>query len=95
MTAPDKVSIEHIHEAISEIESYVKGINKEDFLRNSLIRSATVRQFEVIGEAVKALSEELKGQCQGVHWRLWADFRNILIHLRLRCPPFYPSRMKA
>jgi uncharacterized protein with HEPN domain len=80
MKIPDRIRIEHISEAISEIESYVKGISEDDFVRNSLIRSATVRQFEVIGEAVKAISEELQGQYSEIPWRVWADFRNVLIH---------------
>lgn len=80
MKIPDRIRIEHISEAISEIESYVKGIGKEEFIQNSLIRSATVRQFEIIGEAAKAISEELQEQYSEIPWRLWADFRNVLIH---------------
>ncbi|MBF0120189.1 MAG: DUF86 domain-containing protein [Desulfobacterales bacterium] len=80
MKIQDKVRFEHISEAILEIESYVKGISEGDFVRNSLIRSATVRQFEIIGEAVKAISEELQGQYPKIPWRLWANFRNVLIH---------------
>jgi uncharacterized protein with HEPN domain len=80
MKTPDRIRIEHIDEAIAEIESYVKGIDKEEFVQNSLIRSATVRQLEIIGEAAKAISVELQEQYSDIPWRLWADFRNVLIH---------------
>ncbi len=76
----DRIRLEHISEAILEIETYVKGIDKEEFIQNSLIRSATVRQFEIIGEAAKVISEELQKQYSEIPWRLWADFRNVLIH---------------
>ncbi len=49
-------------------------------MQNSLIRSATVRQFEIIGEAARVISEELQAQYSEIPWRLWADFRNVLIH---------------
>ncbi len=80
MKIPDRIRIEHISEAILEIETYVEGIDKEEFIQNSLIRSATVRQFEIIGEAAKAISEELQEQYSEIPWRLWANFRNVLIH---------------
>ena len=80
MKIPDRIRIEHIREAILEIESYVEGIDEEEFTQNSLIRSATVRQFEIIGEAAIAVSTELQEQYAEIPWRLWADFRNVLIH---------------
>lgn len=80
MKIPDRIRIEHMSEAISEIEFYVEGIDKEEFIQNSLIRSATVKQFEIIGEAAKAISEELQEQYSEIPWRLWADFRNVLSH---------------
>ncbi len=76
----DKARIEHIKEAISEIEDYMKDIDEEGFIENSLVRSATVRQLEVIGEAAGALSIEFQIINSKVPWRLWADFRNVLIH---------------
>ena len=80
MKIPDRVRIEHIKEAILEIESFNEGLHEEDFIGNSLIHSATVRQMEIIGEAAKAVSPELKEQYPDIPWRLWADFRNVLIH---------------
>jgi uncharacterized protein with HEPN domain len=80
MKIQDKVRLEHIEEAICEIESFVKGINQAEFKRNSLVRSATIRQFEIIGEAANSVSEELQATFPEVSWRLWADFRNVLIH---------------
>jgi uncharacterized protein with HEPN domain len=62
MKTPDRIRLEHISEAISEIETYLEGVDHREFIQNSLIRSATVRQFEIIGEAAKAISEKLQDQ---------------------------------
>jgi uncharacterized protein with HEPN domain len=44
------------------------------------IRDAVVRNFEVIGEATKRLSDETKALHPEIRWRDVAGFRDILIH---------------
>jgi uncharacterized protein with HEPN domain len=39
-----------------------------------------MRNFEVIGEAVKQLSPDLRDQYADVEWRRVAGFRDVLIH---------------
>lgn len=39
-----------------------------------------MRNFEVIGEAVKQLSPDLRDQYAEVEWRRVAGFRDVLIH---------------
>lgn len=39
-----------------------------------------IRNFEIIGEAAKRLSELLRAQHENVPWRQVAGFRDILIH---------------
>ncbi len=41
---------------------------------------AVIRNFEVLGEACKYISTELKMNNPLVEWRKISDFRNILIH---------------
>lgn len=48
----DKVRLEHIMDAIVEIEKYTNGITKEEFMNNSMMRHACAKQLENIGEAV-------------------------------------------
>jgi len=48
-----------IRKAIIEIESFVSGINKDEFLSDSMISSAVLFQFTVIGEAVVHIEKEL------------------------------------
>jgi hypothetical protein len=56
----DKVRLEHIYEAILEIEIYL--VNKEfaDFMENSMMRFACIKQMEIIGEAANHISDETK-----------------------------------
>lgn len=42
----DKQRLLHILEAISEIEMYVKDAGIEEFLSNSMMRFASIKQFE-------------------------------------------------
>lgn len=42
--------------------------------------SAVIREFEIIGEAVGKLSEELKSRYPEIPWQDVKDFRNLLAH---------------
>ena len=42
--------------------------------------SAVIREFEIIGEAVGKLPQDLKEQYPTVPWQDIKDFRNVLIH---------------
>ena len=75
----DLVYLDHIREAIERIMTY-SAAGREEFFRNRMAQDATIRNFEIIGEAVKRLSDVLKDQCPEVPWRRVADFRNVLIH---------------
>ena len=39
-----------------------------------------IREFEIIGEATKNLSQEFKERFNDIEWRDIVDFRNLLIH---------------
>ena len=55
-------------------------MKREEFIWNKLVRSAVVRQLEIIGEASGSVSEELKSQYASIPWRIIKDFRNVLAH---------------
>ncbi|HNF25031.1 MAG TPA: DUF86 domain-containing protein [Leptospiraceae bacterium] len=80
MKENDEIRIRHILDAILEIESFTKEISIRNFEENRMIRNATVRSLEIIGEAVGALSEEFKTLHSEIPWQDWKDFRNVLIH---------------
>jgi uncharacterized protein with HEPN domain len=76
----DSVYLHHILDAIQKIDTYLQGIGKDEFLTNSLIQDGTIRQLEIIGEATKQLSSELRDQQSSIPWSQMAGMRDKLIH---------------
>ena len=58
----DKQRLLHIMDAITEIEQYTQGKTLDDFTSNSMMRFASIKQIEIIGEAANLISEELKNK---------------------------------
>ena len=57
----DAVYLKHILDAIDKIESYIV-VGREEFAAKSHWQDAVIRQLEVIGEATKRLSADLRGR---------------------------------
>lgn len=69
-----------IMESAQAIQEYVKGFTLEGFIHDRKTYSAVIREFEIIGEAVGKLPDEIKQQHPKVPWQDIKDFRNILTH---------------
>jgi len=76
----DKVFIGHILESIDLIQSYTERLIKEEFFSLPQVQDAVIRRLEIIGEAVKNLSSEVKQKRPDVPWRQIAGMRDVLIH---------------
>ena len=72
--------LEHITDAIKDIESFTKGLTKSQFLKNKLRQSAVIRQLEIIGEASKKLPENFREKYTEVEWKKIAGTRDKIIH---------------
>ncbi|MGE5444139.1 MAG: DUF86 domain-containing protein [Ignavibacteriales bacterium] len=64
----------------SQNRDILQGINEEEFGRNTLIQDGVIRQLEIIGEAVRRLSSELRNRHAQTPWMDIAGMRNKLIH---------------
>jgi len=80
MERDDSVYLRHILDAISRIEEYLHGIDEETFYQHYLVQDGVIRQLEIIGEATKRLSREVRVQCPNVPWQDIAGMRDKLIH---------------
>jgi len=76
----DKLYLEDINDSSEAIISYVKSLSYEQFGKDRKTVSATIREFEIIGEAVGKLSEEIKSIYAEIEWQDIKDLRNILVH---------------
>lgn len=76
----DKVRIQHILEAIHQIEDYIQNISYDNFVSNKMLVDAVVRQLEIVGEATNHLSDDIKLRYSNVEWKQIIGLRNILIH---------------
>lgn len=75
----DKLYLIHILDSINKIESYTSS-GWNEFKDNTMIQDAVIRNFEIVGEATKKLSTQLKETHPEVPWRRIAGFRDVLIH---------------
>ena len=76
----DIVYIEHILESISKIQEYSHGFTKEQFAKNDMAVDAVIRNIEIIGEASKKVSGNLKQVYFEIPWKEMAGMRDKLIH---------------
>jgi len=74
------IFIRHILENIKKIEDFSKRISKEELKNDELRKYAIVRAIEVIGEAVKNLSNEFKEKHKDIPWKEIIGTRDIMIH---------------
>ncbi|MBI1745358.1 MAG: DUF86 domain-containing protein [Acidobacteria bacterium] len=69
-----------IGEALQRIKAYVAGMTYESFVTDPKTQDAVVRNLEILGEAAKNLSDELRAKYPSVPWRSMAGARDRLIH---------------
>ncbi len=80
MTHKDLAYIEHVLEAIRDIEKSIKNFSFEDFGNTKDCKDACIRRLEIIGEAVKNISQETKNKYPKIEWKQIAGTRDRVIH---------------
>ncbi|MBF0337717.1 MAG: DUF86 domain-containing protein [Nitrospirae bacterium] len=74
------VLIRHIFDAICRIEEYTKDMTNKDFIGNGLVQAGVIRELEIIGEAAKRITPEMKDKYPDIPWKKMAGARDKLIH---------------
>ncbi len=80
MKKDDSVYLHHIIDAFLQIEHYTESVSHEEFLHNRLLQDGVIRQLEVMGEAARNLSENLRNEHPQLPWRQMIGLRNRMIH---------------
>ena len=76
----DKEFLLDIFEACKRIRAFVKDMSYEDFLQDIKTQDAVIRNIEIIGEAVKNISEDFKIKHPEIEWRKISGMRDKLVH---------------
>ncbi len=65
---------------MEKIQSYINGITYEQFIDDLKTQDAVIRNIEVIGEAAKHLSDNLRLKYSDIPWKEIVGTRDRLIH---------------
>jgi uncharacterized protein with HEPN domain len=66
-------------ECIDKINSYTSS-GENEFSKSTLLQDAVMRNLEIIGEATKNISLDLRRKHPQIPWRKMGGLRDILIH---------------
>jgi len=75
-----KLYLADIVDSIKAIESFIVGMDRETFAGDRKTFAATVRELEIIGEAVRNISDDIKAKYPDVLWHEIRAFRNMITH---------------
>jgi uncharacterized protein with HEPN domain len=72
--------IKDILDSIEKIEIFTMGLDYDEFVKDVKTQDAVIRNLEVIGEAVKSVSDDIKEKFDDIPWKSIASMRDKLIH---------------
>ncbi|MHB1375916.1 MAG: HepT-like ribonuclease domain-containing protein [Candidatus Humimicrobiaceae bacterium] len=76
----DSIYLEHIIDETAFIIKEGRELSFEDLIKSEILKRAIIRSLEIIGEAVKNVSKELKDKYPDIEWKKIAGIRDKLIH---------------
>lgn len=76
----DIASLHDILSAGNLILDFIENKTFSDFEDDAMLNSAVCRQLEIIGEATKRLSKEIREENANIPWREMAGLRDIISH---------------
>ena len=76
----DKEFLLDMLEGIKRVELYTERLSYQDFLGKIETQDAVVRNLEIIGEASKNISKDLKIEYNDIPWKEIAGMRDKVIH---------------
>ncbi|MBK8030534.1 MAG: DUF86 domain-containing protein [Chloroflexi bacterium] len=77
---PDEELLAHMLDAAGRIQSYLTGITRDQFMQNRLRQDAVIRCLQVIGEASRRVSNDMRIDHPEIEWRTIVGMRTVVIH---------------
>lgn len=76
----DELFLYDIRLCCRKVSEYLDGVSEDVFSQNPMLQDAVVRNIEIIGEAAKGLSPELRNQNSQIEWREITRMRDKIVH---------------
>lgn len=71
--------LEDMLESAEKIIRYTRGLTYDSFIKDEKTLDATVRNFEIIGEAANRLDDDFRSENPEVEWKRIRGFRNRIV----------------
>lgn len=72
--------LRHILDEVIYLEGRAERLSQDEFMQDETLKRAFVRSLEIIGEATKNISMDIRQKYGQVDWRAMAGMRDRLIH---------------
>jgi len=76
----DRLYLYDIIECCERASRYISGVSEKDYHSNPMLQDALVRNIEVVGEAVKNLSQEIRDAHPEIAWSQISRMRDKIAH---------------
>jgi uncharacterized protein with HEPN domain len=73
MKHDERLYMRHILDAITTVEKYLHDVSEEKFNATQLLQDGVIRQIEIIGEAVRHVSKDVRKHIPKSHGRMWRE----------------------
>ena len=81
MSRDEIMYLQDIAESCEKILRFTTGLSKPGLIGDVRTYDAVVRNLEIIGEAAKHISKDLRKQLPDIDWRKAAGLRDMLAHV--------------
>lgn len=75
-----KLYLQEIARAIETIESYIKDVSYDGFIKNQMMVDAVIRNLIIIGEAANHIPDEIQQKNTDINWNGIIGLRNLAVH---------------
>jgi len=80
MSRDEIMYLQDIAESCEKVLRFTADLTLSELIQDEKTYDAVVRNLEIIGEAAKHISQDIRKQLQGIEWRKIARMRDMLAH---------------